>query len=54
MNRLIEEKHRELEEICRKHHVRRIELFGSGTGRDFDSITSDLHFVVTFQALPAE
>jgi len=52
MNRLIEEKRRELEEICRVRHVRRIELFGSATGPNFDPASSDLDFLVTFDDLP--
>ena len=52
MNRLIEEKLSDLELICRRRHVRRIELFGSATGPDFDPATSDLDFLVTFDELP--
>jgi len=52
MNPLIEENRRELEQICRQRHVRRIELFGSATGPDFDPMTSDLDFLVTFDDLP--
>jgi len=52
MNRLIEEKRRELELICRQRHVRRIELFGSAARPDFDPASSDLDFLVTFEELP--
>jgi predicted nucleotidyltransferase len=52
MNHLIEENREELELICRKCHVRRIELFGSATGPEFDPATSDLDFLVTFEELP--
>lgn len=51
MNRLIEEKRQELERACRRHHVERIELFGSAAGSDFDAAKSDLDFLVTFQEL---
>lgn len=51
MNRLIEEKREEIERVCRRHGVRRIELFGSATGPDFDPEHSDLDFLVTFQEL---
>lgn len=51
MNRLIEENRRELERLCRRHRVQRIELFGSATRPDFDSAHSDLDFLVTFQEL---
>ena len=51
MNRLIEEKREEIERVCRRHGVRRIDLFGSATGPDFDPEHSDLDFLVTFQEL---
>ena len=51
MNRLIEENRRELELICRRHKVQRIELFGSATGSTFDPASSDLDFLVTFDDL---
>ena len=51
MNRLIEDKREEIERVCRRHGVRRIELFGSATGPDFDPEHSDLDFLITFQEL---
>ena len=51
MNRVIEEKRQQLEELCRRYRVARIELFGSATRSDFDSGKSDLDFLVTFQDL---
>jgi hypothetical protein len=51
MNRLIEEKRNEIERVCRRYGVRRIELFGSATGAGFDPDHSDLDFIVTFQEL---
>lgn len=51
MNRLIEEKREDLEHICRRHRVQRIELFGSAAGIGFDPTRSDLDFLVTFQEL---
>jgi uncharacterized protein len=38
----------ELAEICRRHNVRRLDLFGSAVGADFDPCTSDLDFLVEF------
>ena len=38
----------ELDELCRRFHVRRLDLFGSATGDDFDSERSDLDFLVEF------
>jgi hypothetical protein len=51
MNHLIEDKLQELENVCRRHRVQRIELFGSAARPDFDVATSDLDFLVTFQEL---
>jgi uncharacterized protein len=51
MNGLIEEKLQELQHICRQHHVRRIDLFGSATASEFDPLRSDLDFMVMFQDL---
>jgi len=51
MNRLIEERRPQLEQVCQRNRVRRIELFGSATGTDFDAARSDLDFLVTFQEL---
>lgn len=48
---LIEDKRQDLERACRRHHVRRIELFGSATGPGFDAERSDLDFLVTFDEL---
>jgi predicted nucleotidyltransferase len=38
----------ELEELCRRFHVRRLDLFGSAAGDDFDPARSDLDFLVEF------
>jgi predicted nucleotidyltransferase len=38
----------ELGEICRRHGVRRLEIFGSATRGDFDPSNSDLDFLVDF------
>lgn len=51
MNRLIEDKRQELERVCRRHRVQRIELFGSAAGAGFDPVQSDLDFLVTFQEI---
>ncbi len=56
MNRLIEEKRQELERVCRRRQVHRIELFGSAARPDFDPARfdpaiSDLDFIVSFHEL---
>ena len=39
----------ELRELCRRFHVRRLDLFGSAAGDDFDAERSDLDFLVEFE-----
>ena len=42
----------DLERLCRRYRVRRLDLFGSAaTGRDL-TLSSDLDFVVDFEPLP--
>lgn len=41
-----------LQQLCARHHVRRLALFGSALGQDFDSAASDLDFAVEFEPLP--
>ncbi len=48
----IEEHRAELLEICRRHHVKRLALFGSATRADFDPERSDLDFLVDFAPQP--
>jgi predicted nucleotidyltransferase len=42
----------ELAAICLRHNVRRLDLFGSAVGSDFDPATSDLDFLVEFGPFP--
>ena len=39
----------ELRKLCRRFHVRRLDLFGSAARGDFDSKRSDVDFVVEFE-----
>ncbi len=48
MNAEISSHREELRELCRRFHVRRLDLFGSATGDDFDPARSDLDFLVEF------
>lgn len=41
-----------IQAICRRRHVRRLDVFGSATGPRFDPATSDLDVVVEFDPLP--
>jgi uncharacterized protein len=38
----------ELAELCRRHHVRRLDVFGSAAHGDFDDNRSDVDFLVEF------
>ena len=51
MHPLIDSKRAELTELCRRHHVRRLELFGSASSGRFKEESSDLDFLVDFQPL---
>jgi len=52
MNSAIQEKIEALRDLCIKHRVERLDLFGSATGDDFDPETSDLDFLVEFEPMP--
>ena len=41
----------ELQALCRRFHVRRLEVFGSAARGDFDPQRSDLDFLVEFEPL---
>jgi predicted nucleotidyltransferase len=45
----LQAKRTELRDICLRHRVRRLELFGSGAREDFDPRESDLDFLVEFE-----
>ena len=52
---IIEKKKNQLIELCRNFRVKRLELFGSAAGDDFDSERSDFDFLVEFVPLsPSE
>lgn len=49
MHPLLTEKHTGIAEICRRHDVRRLEVFGSAArGEDFSPERSDIDFLVEF------
>lgn len=49
MHPLIQRHHREIVALCRRSHVRRLEIFGSASrGEDFDLEHSDVDFLVEF------
>ncbi len=47
MEPIIESRKEQLIELCRKHHVKRLDVFGSVAVGDFTS-SSDIDFVVEF------
>lgn len=53
MIRLIEEKRNDIEVLCRKYHVAKLEVFGSAADGDFDARRSDVDFLVEFQRVNA-
>ena len=49
MHPAIADKREELADLCRRHGVARLEIFGSAArGTDFDPLTSDADFLVEF------
>jgi predicted nucleotidyltransferase len=51
MHPVIQEKLPDLERLCRRFRVQRLEVFGSAAGDRFDPRTSDVDFLVEFAAL---
>ena len=45
---LVAEHSDEIADLCRKHQVQRLDLFGSAATGNFDPDSSDLDFLVTF------
>jgi predicted nucleotidyltransferase len=43
---LVSDKREEIAALCRQYTIRKLELFGSATGPDFNPETSDLDFIV--------
>jgi hypothetical protein len=48
---IVEEKRAAIVELCRLHRVRRLDLFGSAAGENFDPLRSDLDFLVEIEDL---
>ena len=51
MYQLTDEKKARIAELCRRHHVRRLDLYGSAAGADFDPTRSDFDVIVEFEPL---
>ena len=55
MTHLLEGHRERLVELCRKYRVRRLDVFGSATGNQFDERTSDVDLLVEFDDMsPAD
>ena len=55
MHPIIASRKHELEELCQRFGVRKLEIFGSAAGERFDPSRSDLDFLVDFDpASPRE
>lgn len=52
MNPEINTRQAELEELCRRFHVRRLEVFGSAAAGKDVAGKSDIDFLVEFESLP--
>jgi len=46
----ISDKRDRVNEICPRHHVQRLEVFGSATSNEFDVLHSDVDLIVHFDA----
>lgn len=53
MDPSITQRRPEINELCRRYRVRRLELFGSAVGNHFDADRSDVDFLVDFEPLAA-
>jgi uncharacterized protein len=52
MPNIIDQFRDELADLCRRTGARRLDAFGSAVRADFDPATSDLDFLVEFDAVP--
>lgn len=52
MHELVTHNLKKIAELCRRHGVRRLELFGSAACGDFDPARSDVDFMVEFLPQP--
>jgi uncharacterized protein len=52
MTELIQQRRAEVSELCTRHQVKLLELFGSAAGNEFDPQRSDLDFLVEFLPMP--
>jgi hypothetical protein len=51
MHSIVQDKLETLKELCVKHRVERLDIFGSAAREDFNPESSDLDFLVEFEAI---
>jgi len=51
MIRAVEQHQSKIQALCRKFHVKRLEIFGSAARGTFDFTSSDIDFLVEFEEL---
>src|SRR5258706_16450869 len=51
MHPIVQDKLQTLKELCAKHRVERLDIFGSAAREDFNPESSDLDFLVEFEAM---
>jgi len=49
---IVKDKLEALKDLCLKHRVERLDVFGSAARDDFDPESSDLDFLVEFEPMP--
>jgi predicted nucleotidyltransferase len=54
MLELIKSRQDEIAELCRRHCVKRLSVFGSAVRADFDKSNSDIDLRVEFDSVPIE
>jgi len=54
MQDFITSRREEIAELCRKHHVRRLAVFGSAVRDDFDPARSDVDVLVEFEPIESD
>ena len=48
MNKIIQTKQKQIDVLCKKYHVKALEVFGSAASNTFDATQSDIDFLVEF------
>ncbi len=51
MHPILQEHEAQVQALCEKHRVHRLDVFGSATRDDFDPASSDIDFLVEFDDL---